>query len=220
MNQVVTRIASWIVALMVPLFLIILTIRLVFTPLSVQIVYRTPGFPPDPYGFSMADRMQWSRISLEYLFNNSDISFLANQHLSDGQPLYNERELNHMADVKVFFQSLTRTGIILFIALAAFGLWAWRGQWLPAFLHGLGNGGKLTIAFVFLIMMALVTSFDALFTFFHRLFFSGNSWLFLYSDTLIRLFPLPLWEMAFITVGILTLLGAIFLIWLEKRAIR
>ena len=46
-------------------------------------------------------------------------------------------------------------------------------------------------------------SFWNFFTVFHEIFFKGDSWLFLYSDTLIRLFPLPFWESAFAFVGIL-----------------
>ncbi len=220
MNPFLTRVLSWVTTLIVPLFIIILVIRLVFTPPSVQIVYRVPGFPPDPYGFSLEDRLHWSRISLEYLFNSSDISFLANQRLADGTSLYNQRELSHMVDVKNFFQIMIRIWIIVLVLLVAFGILAWRGGWLSAFLHGLGNGGKLTIAFVILILIGVATGFDALFTFFHELFFSGNSWLFLTSDTLIRLFPLPLWEMAFITIGVLTIIGSVILIWIDRRYAR
>jgi len=36
-------------------------------------------------------------------------------------------------------------------------------------------------------------SFSSFFTTFHRIFFTGDSWLFSYSDTLIQLFPLPFW---------------------------
>jgi integral membrane protein (TIGR01906 family) len=37
------------------------------------------------------------------------------------------------------------------------------------------------------------TAWDAFFVFFHRVFFSGDSWLFAYSDTLIQLFPVDFW---------------------------
>jgi uncharacterized membrane protein len=33
------------------------------------------------------------------------------------------------------------------------------------------------------------------------LFFSGDTWLFAYSDTLIRLFPIRFWEDCFIYIG-------------------
>jgi integral membrane protein (TIGR01906 family) len=47
------------------------------------------------------------------------------------------------------------------------------------------------------------TSFWQFFTVFHELFFTGNSWQFLFTDTLIRLFPMRFWQDAFLFVGIL-----------------
>jgi integral membrane protein (TIGR01906 family) len=217
MNPILARILAWVTTLIVPFFLMMTAIRVLFTPLYPQVVYNLPGFPPDPYGFSLADRLHWSRISIEYLLNNDSISFLAKQQLPNGQPLYNERELSHMSDVKAVVQKMIVAWTILLVVLVAFGLWAWRGRWMPAFLHGLGNGGKLTIGIVILILLATATSFNALFTGFHELFFTGNSWIFLYSDSLIRLFPLPFWEIGFTLMGVLTLIAAGVLIWLDKR---
>lgn len=126
MNQTVARILSWVITLIVPFFLIISAVRIVFTPVSVPVVYRLPGFPPDQYGFSVADRQHWARISLEYLLNDSDISFLANQTLPDGSSLYNPRELKHMVDVKNLFQKSFLVGDILLAGLLILALWAWR----------------------------------------------------------------------------------------------
>ena len=217
MNQTLTRILSWVITLIVPFFLIITAVRLVFSPVSVPVVYRLPGFPPDQYGFSVADRQHWARVSLDYLLGGSDISYLANQRLPDGQPLYNERELKHMVDVKNLFQTSFLVEEILFGLLLILGIWAWRGGWLPAFIHGLGRGGLATIVLVVVVLAAVAISFNALFTAFHEVFFTGDTWLFYYTDSLIRLFPLPLWELAFIVVGILTLAGSVLLIYLSRR---
>jgi len=217
MKPTFTRILSWLITLIVPFFLLMTAIRALFTPLYPQVVYRLPGFPPDAYGFSLEDRLHWSRISIEYLLNNAGINYLADQQLIDGQPLYNERELSHMLDVKIVFQKMVTAWVILLALLAALGLWAWRGKWLPAFLHALANGGKLTIGIVAFILAAVAISFTTLFTAFHRIFFSGNSWLFYYTDTLIRLFPLPFWEIGFIVVGVITLGGAVLLIWAGRK---
>jgi integral membrane protein (TIGR01906 family) len=200
--------------------LMMTVIRLLFTPLYPQVVYRMPGFPEDRYGFNLEERLHWSRISMEYLLNDSDIDFLASQQLADGQPLYNQRELSHMVDVKVVLQGMVTAWTILLVLMAALGLWAWRANWLPAFVRGLGNGGRLTIALIVLILLAVVISFNWLFTTFHRIFFTGDSWLFFYSDTLIRLFPLPFWQAAFVIMGVLTLLAAGGLILLERKALK
>ena len=51
-------------------------------------------------------------------------------------------------------------------------------------------------------------SFWQFFTLFHRLFFQGDSWLFEYSDTLIRLFPLRFWQDVFLSVmGLILIFG-------------
>lgn len=217
MKPAFTRPLSWLITLVVPFFLLMTAIRALFTPLYPQVVYRLPGFPQDVYGFTLEDRLHWSRVSIEYLLNDAGIDYLGDQQLIDGQPLYNERELSHMLDVKIVFQKMVTAWVILLAALAALGLWAWRGKWLPTFLRALSSGGKLTIGIVIFILAAVAISFNALFTAFHRLFFTGNSWLFFYTDTLIRLFPLPFWEIGFIVVGVITLGGAVLLIWIGRK---
>jgi len=217
MNQISQRILSLLVTVAIPFFLLMTAIRILFNPLFLQLEYRAPWFPPDEYGFSLEDRLHWSRISLEYMYNNAGIDFLANQQLMDKSPLYNERELSHMADVKVVFQGMLTAWWILLAILAGLGLWAWHGKWMKTYLHGLGKGGWLTVGLILFILVAVAISFNALFTAFHRIFFTGDSWLFLYTDTLIRLFPLRFWQDGFIAMGILTLLSAGLLIWIDKR---
>jgi integral membrane protein (TIGR01906 family) len=60
-----------------------------------------------------------------------------------------------------------------------------------------------------LIIVLSLTSFQSLFINFHLIFFEGSSWLFKYSDTLIRLFPIQFWQDIFLVFGILTLLAGI-----------
>lgn len=217
MNQTFQRVLTWLIAVMVPLILMMTAIRLLFVPLYPQVVYRTPGFPTDTYGFTLEDRLYWSRISIDYLLNNAGIDFLANQRLPDGTPLYNERELSHMVDVKVLVQQMITVWTVLLAVMLALGIWAWRGKWLPAFVKALGLGGKLTIGIIVFILAGVAISFRELFTLFHRLFFTGDSWLFYYSDSLIRLFPMPFWMYGFILMGLFTLVGAGLLIWLGRR---
>ena len=183
MNPILRRVLIILITLIVPFFLMMSSIRILFTPLYMQVEYRMPGFPADPYGFTLQDRLHWSRVSLEYLLNSSDISYLANQRLADGAPLYNERELSHMVDVKTLVQKMLIAWWVLLIGLAALGIWAWRGHWLSGFLQGLSNGGKLTLVLVLFILVGVAISFRDLFTSFHEIFFTGNSWLFNYSDS-------------------------------------
>ncbi len=220
MNPTLSRVLAWVTTLIVPFFLMMTAIRLLFTPLYPQVVYRLPGFPPDPFGFTLQDRLHWSTISINYLLNNAGIEFLSRENIGAGQPLYNERELSHMQDVKRVYQGMVTAWTILLGILVVLGVWAWRGKWMRDFLHGLGRGGILTIVVIIFILLATVTSFDALFTAFHELFFTGNSWIFNYSDTLIRLFPLPFWEIGFVVMGVFTIIGAVILILIDRRFAR
>jgi uncharacterized membrane protein len=52
------------------------------------------------------------------------------------------------------------------------------------------------------------------------MFFEGDTWLFLYSDTLIRLFPERFWLTAFIGIGAGTLLLAGLLLGLSAWRLR
>jgi len=216
-NNVIGRILLALLTAAVPFFLVMTSIRILFTPLYMQVEYRMPWFPPDPYGFTTEDRLHWSRVSLEYLLGDHEIDFLANQQLRDGNPLYNERELSHMVDVKVLLQQMIIAWWILLAALVLLGIWAWRGKWLKAFLRALGNGGVVTVGLIVLILLAVAVSFNALFTAFHRIFFVGDTWLFNWSDSLIRLFPLQFWQDGFILMGIFTLAGAALLIFLRHK---
>lgn len=217
MNATITRVFSWVITLIIPFFLIMTAIRLLFTPLFPQVEYRMPGFPADTYGFTLQDRLHWSKVSIDYLLNDAGIDYLANQQLPDGTPLYNERELGHMLDVKILVQQMISAWYILLAVLIGLGIWAWRANWLPEFVHGLGNGGKLTIGLIVLILAGVAISFNALFTGFHKIFFTGDSWLFFYTDSLIRLFPLRFWQDGFIFMGLFTLIGSAVLIWVDRK---
>ncbi len=86
-----------LVTIAVPFFLLMTSIRILMIPyLYLDFEYHTPGFPPDSYGFSLQDRLQWSKISMDYLLNDQGISWLANQKLADGSPLiYRPRTQPH-----------------------------------------------------------------------------------------------------------------------------
>ncbi len=217
MKPTVRRVLTIGIAILVPFFLLMTSIRLLLTPVFLQIEYRMPGFPPDIYGFSLDDRLHWSRVSVEYLMNEAGIEYLAEQQLRDGSPLYNERELSHMLDVKILVQQMLVAWRILAAVLVALAVWAWRGRWLAVFLGGLGLGGRLTIGLIVLILLAVAISFRALFTGFHMIFFEGDTWLFAYTDNLIRLFPMRFWQDAFIFMGVITLAGGLTLGLLGRR---
>ena len=209
--KTLSRILGWLITIFIPFALTFVGLRLLLTPAFPQVEYRTPGFPADDYGFTLQDRLHWSTISIEYLVNSADISFLGNLTFPDGSPLFNERELSHMQDVKKVVQPVLWIGYTVWFVVVVCGLWAHFGGWWQEYLRGLRRGGWLTLGLVAAIGAFAGISFWNFFTIFHELFFSGGSWLFLYSDTLIRLFPLPFWEHAFLFAGVLDILGGLAL---------
>jgi integral membrane protein (TIGR01906 family) len=211
-------ILSLIITLMVPIALIGLGLRLLLTPLFLQVEYNMPYFPPDEFGFTKADRLKWAPYALNYLTNRADISYLGNLKFDDGQPLYNERELSHMNDVKRVTQGALKVWYISLVVLALLGIWAWIGGWGDTYRLGLMRGGWLmvilAIAVGLIALIGIAVSPNLFFQFFagfHSLFFEGDSWLFLFSDTLIRLFPIRFWQDAFLWAAVIALGGGIAL---------
>ncbi len=213
-----SKIIPWLTALLIPFALIMLGARLLMTPLFPEIEYRMPGFPADPYGFTLEDRLRWAKPSIEYLINDSDLSFLAELQFNDGAPLYNERELSHMLDVKNVVQRLLNLWFINLALLVLVNLWAWRAGQLEAFRDGLSHGGFLTVGLLIALGAFAAVSFWQFFAWFHSLFFDGDTWIFRYNDTLIRLFPLRFWQDAVIyIVGFAILAGLTLGFGFRKR---
>lgn len=198
-------------ALLVPFTLIMLGARLLMTPLFPEIEYRLPGFPADPYGFTLEDRLRWVRPSIEYLLNDADLSFLAELRFADGTPIYNERELQHMLDVKNVVQMLLRVWYAHLALLVLLGLWAWRSGEMACFRAGLRWGGFLTVGLLAALGAFAAVSFWQFFAWFHSLFFEGDSWIFRYDDTLIRLFPLRFWQDAVLYIVSFAMLSGLAL---------
>lgn len=211
-------ILSYLVSLLVPLALIGLSIRLLLTPVFLNIEYNMPYFPKDEYGFTKEDRLHWAPFALDYLVNNADISYLGDLKFEDGTPLYNARELSHMQDVKNVVQGALRVWYVTLGILTVLAVIAWQGGWTAEYINGLRRGGwwvvglALGVAVIVIVGMAINPDvFWQFFTAFHSLFFEGDSWLFLFSDTLIRLFPIRFWQDAFLFAAFIVLGSGVML---------
>jgi integral membrane protein (TIGR01906 family) len=211
MNNKLTSLLSWLTTLLTPIVLLGLVTRILLTPLFYNVEYRLPWFPPDPYGFTMEDRLHWTAFAWDYILNDADISYLGDLTFEDGSSLYNERELSHMVDVKVVVKAALRVWYGAVVILTGLGVWAWYGKWWQAYRRGLWRGGWLVIGLVVTIGLFGALAFWQFFTLFHELFFQGDSWLFLYSDTLIRLFPIQYWQDIFLWAGVISVGGALAL---------
>ncbi len=208
---------GWLISALTPVVLVLTAVRLLLTPLFIHVEYRMPGFPADPYGFTQADRLRWAEIARQYLLNDAGIEFLGDLRFEDGSPVYNARELRHMVDVKRVVRGALAVwwGSLALIVLGA--LLGWRFDWMDDLRRALARGGLWTMTLLAVILLFVVAAFNAFFVAFHRVFFEGDTWLFLYSDTLIRLFPERFWQDAFLMVGGLTLIGGAALYWGLRR---
>jgi len=208
-----------ILTLITPIILVLGAVLIMLTPLFIRTEYKLPNFPADKYGFSVDERLYWAEISRSYLVRDLPDDYLSEFQLEDGTPLYNERELRHMLDVK---SVISVTQQVFYLALGVFALiavWAFRCDIGDGFRAALSRGGWLTVGLLMAMIAAVLLNFDAFFVAFHRVFFEGETWLFSYSDTLIRLFPIRFWQDAFILVGGLTLgVGAVLGYFLGRRA--
>ena len=205
---------SYLVSLLTPIALIGAALRILLSPIYFNVEYRMPYFPVDEYGMTQEERLQWAPYAVEYLVNSADISYLGDLQFENGAPLYNERQLSHMADVKNVVIGALRVWYLSLGILILLAILAQRSRWIPDYLNGLRRGGMwmigLAVALGLIAGIGITTNPDVFWEFFalfHAIFFEGDSWLFYYSDTLIRLFPIRFWQDAFLWAAILALGG-------------
>jgi integral membrane protein (TIGR01906 family) len=231
---------AWFVAILIPVVLVMAAVRVLLFPWFLEFEYRTPGFPDDPYlfflpehlsPFTLEDRLQHARTAMDYLLNDAGIEFLGDLRFPDGEHapplscqfmddctrLYNDRELQHMIDVKEVLQATLRVWYLTMAVLLGFGVWSWFGGWLPEFRRGLIRGGWLTISLIIFILVLVLMAFGIFFHAFHDVFFAPGTWVFYSSDTLIRLFPERFWRDAFIIIGTLSIFFSLLLIKIASR---
>ena len=211
MKKIVSKILSWAITIVVPLIFILTAVRLLLTPAFPMIEYRFPWFPADDYGFSMDDRLKWAEPSINYLVSDEDIGYLEDLKFEDGSPIYDERELSHMMDVKILVTLAIKVWMVSVVIAVVAGLLLMLFKANVDLVKGFSRGGWFSIGLVGTLLLMVVINFNELFNQFHYLFFQGDTWLFYSTDTLIRLFPLRFWSDAFIFVGVFTLIGGLML---------
>lgn len=203
-------ILSVLIFLMIPVLLVLGSIRLLLTESYLHIAYDRPGFPADPYGFSPEERLRYAPDAVHYLLNGENIGYLERLTLPDGTPLYTARELKHMEDVKTVVQYalMVQVGLILVFMVCALYL-ARSPDGRAALRRGLFGGGLLMLGSLGVLLLYLVLDWNRFFNAFHDLFFARGTWQFMTTDTLIRLFPIRFWQDAAITIGAMCAGGAV-----------
>ena len=186
------RIACVVLVLCIPPLVLLSPLYVLATPVFVRYEYNKPDFPPAVF-YGPAERLSLAEATVHYLRSSAGPDYLWELH-SQGQEVYNPREVQHLVDVKrVMRGAFWIHGIctVLCIAAVAF-LWR-RPQGRSSVWRAVYQGCLLLLVLLAVIGVLALTNFDVFFVLFHRLLFHGDSWLFAYSDTLIQLFPVQFW---------------------------
>lgn len=219
--------SHWAIVVSIPVLLTVGAVRLVMSETFLVWEYNRPNFPADFYGFTKDERLQYAPASIRYLLENHERSYLEALRLPRERVpvevciiapednnlcyMFNERERQHMYDVQVVTQNTYRLGLLTGIISLIAALYLIKIE-RSLLITALRNGSLLTLSTIFTIILLSLTAWDVFFTGFHQIFFEGDSWLFRYSDTLIRLFPEQFWFDAALTIGILVTLSAIVIL--------
>ncbi|MEZ5099854.1 MAG: DUF1461 domain-containing protein [Thermoleophilia bacterium] len=199
--------ASVLVAALVPGILVVNGLRLLANDWYVHAEYARPGFPPDHLGILTEEqRIDLALIGLRSIQPQHDegVQLLRDARLPDGTPAFNDREVQHMQDVRDlvggFYWAHIGSLILLVLLLAALARTPATRRYVPRALLG-GVGFMVALAAVVGIMMAV--AFDWFFTAFHHAFFEGMTWYFYRGDTLLRIYPNRFWnDFGFVLGGV------------------
>ena len=227
-----------LVTVATPYLLVIGSARLVTSEWFLHFEYTRAGFPREPYGMTPGERKQYGVYCIRYMTNNEGVDYLGNLTLpfelclepgmpppgkrppdqKPGEPcrMFKDRELMHMQDVKAVSGALFTWfwGLGILTMLSAYLLFLVDPKQVCC---ALLRGSQATLGIMLAISCFAVVGFARLFRLFHKLFFTGASWIFSKWDTLIRLYPRQFWLDATLTIAFLTLSSALFILCLVRQ---
>src|SRR5512136_618049 len=95
------------ITLLIPQIVVIGSVQLLATDQYLAFEYGKASFPPDAYGFTSQQRFELASTNVHYVRAHLSENELSSERV-DGVPVYNAREVGHMADVQTVFQSVLR----------------------------------------------------------------------------------------------------------------
>jgi len=223
-SRVIQHVVRLYFSLAVPLWLVLAGVRLLLSEQFLHFEYRRPGFPADAYGFAIEDRIRYGPVAVNFLFNGEAIDYLASQRMPREKcwnpapgaadcPLFSQRELRHMADVKrtttlAFALALISAFVGACTALASRQDQGFRFE----IAVGIQRGCKLALLSIAFLAALAIAAWDRSFDAFHEVFFTAGTWRFPFSDSLIRLYPEQLFIDAALLIAIFVSLSAVALL--------
>ncbi|MDQ0238377.1 MULTISPECIES: TIGR01906 family membrane protein [Arthrobacter] len=213
------RIFQVLLAVFYPVVLLVLAIRAVASPLFLWVEYYRPGFPGDGYGFNADDRMTYGSYALDYLSNWSGPRYLGELVNQNGEKLFKEGEVSHMADVKTVMLSAFGAGALMII-IGIIAMLYLRKRSTGGIRRGMFAGSIVTLVLILGLGTLAALGWQQFFTDFHHIFFANGTWTFALDDTLIRLFPGQYWMDSGIAIGALVFITALLTLiftWPTRR---
>lgn len=210
LKKSIVMIARILLVISIPVFLLLTNLYVFMSPAFLRYEYGKADFPPSP-GFTDEERLVVAEKAVTYLRSDTGIELLGDLKGAEG-PLFREKELVHMVDVKVLtIQAFLAHGLVALVIAFSLGVLLVIRDAPTRISISLLQGSLLTIALLIAVVALAYLNFDWFFTHFHLAFFEGDSWIFDWSDTLIRLFPERFWFDAATIWGFLTLGEAVVL---------
>ena len=216
---VALRVASALVVVSIPLFLIAASVTWAVNDSG---LYRRGFEKYNIPAYSGITEEDLNRVGAELrrYFNSSEEPLrVVVPVYGMERELYNQREVDHMRDVKGLVRG---TYLVAFVTLLYLLLYKGIGYYFRrwAFAMSMARlglwGGLLTLAIVVLVGLFALVGFDSLFLLFHQISFANDLWqLDARTDYLLIMFPLGFWFDATLRVALTTIIGAVLLVALS-----
>ena len=171
-------------------------------------------------GFPDSELRRAAREIVEYWGSDAELLDIR----VDGEPLYTEREIIHMRDVKGLVRGVSWAPVVtggLVLAYALGGLAVQGRRFLPVLANRALVAGLGSIATLLVLGLALAVAFPLLFRLFHEISFANDFWLLDPNrHNLIRMFPQGFWFEATMFIAAATVLEALALAGAGWAAVR
>lgn len=211
------------IAVAVPPVLVVNGFRVLAQDWFVRFEYGRGGFPRDSYGLGREQRTALALTGLRSIQPQSEgVALLRRAVLPDGSAAFGEREIRHMADVRRLFTTALEAQLAVLAAVAVLAAALGCSRTARAVVpRGLLAGALATLLVALLAVPVILLGFDGFFLRFHEIFFTGDTWRFSYSDTLLRLYPELFWQhtaqlAAALTVGQALVVAGVSWWWLAR----
>jgi integral membrane protein (TIGR01906 family) len=222
--------AAALFVLSIPLCFVLTNVRVAATDLHVyQYSFRHYDVPAVT-GVTLAELDAAARDIVAYFESSPRDALLDIRVEQNGEqvPLFNQKEVLHMRDVRNLFQGVFRIQELAFVYAIAYvaAVFVWsRERSLRKLARLVAVAGALTVLLLAASAVAVMLGFDRLFTEFHVISFANDFWqLDPARDHLIQMFPDGFWfdvtlgvvVMTILEGGLLTAAGLGYLAWVDR----